>query len=344
MSYNNQLSIPDLILIRLLVSGAKGDTFGNLSKSLIPILSSHGSETKWKKEFENVILALLDDEQIESIVQQTKKSKSKTKPRYRLTNKGQTYAMSLLNADYFPKKLTWKSIRDKYMIAKALGYRIGNEKKYKAFTLKVIKGLILKQHFNLCVNDRPTLNEVRNALCWKALGIDSTKTFNAESAFPFLITQLQGMDALIKGQIKYDGLVAHLLGARNTGEASLKNAFVGKLIFGSNVPLAFPANEAQIEFDLHSFAKQVLEIASSSPSGRFGDDQVFISHVWTYYQKNKNTIQMTETDFKRHLLKAHRSGLLSIIEEDLPDRRNQHDIQASAIPYLNEIYHYVKIH
>jgi len=334
MRIDKKLSISQLIMIRIYAAGSIGETVKKITNSIKPVLSSPISDNLWQ----NSIIELQDNSLVEKV---SAEKNSKKKERYRLTDEGKKQVESLLNASYFPKKLSWQKMRDKYLAAMAINYRIDSDKSYRKFTPGRIKAMILAQYFNLSFEEIPTREHVRNALCWKAIGENSSKAFNKTNAFPYIITLLQNVDNSMKGKINYDLLVAQATGARNASLNTINNALVSIMISSSNSVLKTEIESPQ-SFDLNSFSQQVQKIANESPTGRFGSNHVFISHVWQYFRKTPFADGMSEIDFKQHLLDAHRARLLNIVEEDLPDRRDPNDIQSSAIPYLNTVFHYVR--
>jgi hypothetical protein len=52
---------------------------------------------------------------------------------------------------------------------------------------------------------------------------------------------------------------------------------------------------------------------------------------------------MNVADFKDRLVRAHREGLLELGRADPIEAMNQAEVRESATPYLNAVYHFVRI-
>lgn len=95
--------------------------------------------------------------------------------------------------------------------------------------------------------------------------------------------------------------------------------------------------------DLLTFAGQVLEAAQSTKSGRFGDDRVFINHVWRQYKREQRPKGMDLEAFKQRLLEANRQHYLSLIRADMAPYLDRKDVQESAIRHLSAEFNFVCI-
>jgi hypothetical protein len=89
--------------------------------------------------------------------------------------------------------------------------------------------------------------------------------------------------------------------------------------------------------DLAGFATRVLAAAQTSPTGRFGDRKVFISHVMHHLGVHD------ETTFKQRLVDAHQAGLLTLGRADLVDAMDPEDVARSETHHTNSTYHFVRL-
>ncbi|MGH8615854.1 MAG: hypothetical protein ACREYF_28545 [Gammaproteobacteria bacterium] len=332
-----ETSIENLILARLLTAGTKGNTVGDIKQSLEPTLKSRYMGSELTTQMERSVKRLRETHAIEEI---QASSKSGRRARYRLTMAGRQRLSGYLDATYFPEKLNWTTVRDKYVAAKAVGFGIHSAADYKKVTPGALSAMVLNQAFTLKLDGVPTLAVARDAACWKALGIDSAKRFTGKEAFPFLATMLPGVDPSLKGKLSEAILVAQTIGARNPSTSAVCIALLERVIFGERWHTAVK-HEAPL--DLSDFAKHVQEAANTAPTGRFGLDKVFISHVWRHFNELGYGAGMNADEFRREVIDAHLKGLVTLAEEDLPDRRDPVDINASRMTHVNATYHYVRI-
>src|SRR5262249_50285079 len=75
---------------------------------------------------------------------------------------------------------------------------------------------------------------------------------------------------------------------------------------------------------LGGFARRVRAAAGASPSGRFGDNKVFISHVHAALADPALDLPA----FKARLLDAHRQGLVTLTRADLVEAMDPADVAA----------------
>ena len=244
--------------------------------------------------------------------------------------------------------MTWPIVRDKYLAAKAVGLRIRTSLDYKKVTPSAIAAAVLKRALDLPLEPMATLAVARDAVCWKVIGVNSAKKFAGKDAFPFMAAMLPMVDEALKGRVTERLLVAQISGARNPTPGAVAEALVKNLVFGPS-DVGGPSSPARTQPGAHTlplgeFAARVQEVTDTAPTGTFGLDKVFISHVWRHFVERGYSGGMTESEFKDRLLAAHRGRLITLAGEDFPDRRDSGDINKSAISYLNATYHYVRAH
>jgi hypothetical protein len=103
------------------------------------------------------------------------------------------------------------------------------------------------------------------------------------------------------------------------------------------------AGPSGARFDLPLFAVRALEAGKSTKTGRFGDDRVFISHVWRQFEHDPASIGMTLEAFKQRLLEANRQRYLSLVCADMAPKLNQKDVRESEIRYGTARFHFLCI-
>lgn len=102
---------------------------------------------------------------------------------------------------------------------------------------------------------------------------------------------------------------------------------------GSRAPLT------KLPDDLATFARQVIAAAEASKTGWFGDNKVFISHVWRQMREPGGDMDA----FKARLVDAHRAALLTLSRADLVGAMDPKDVDESETHYLSATFHFVRL-
>lgn len=161
------------------------------------------------------------------------------------------------------------------------------------------------------------------------------------------------LDALRTGVLR--GLGARALEAAGPGEAA--PAEVARpprpvRVAEPAAPLAPAANDTApvteapapaARPDLTGFARAVQKAAAVRAEGWPGNRKAFISHVWDAIRTSEPGWQLSEIEFKCMLAEAHRAGALVLANADLKDKKNLADLERSAVPYKNTVWHLVRV-
>ena len=110
----------------------------------------------------------------------------------------------------------------------------------------------------------------------------------------------------------------------------------------SSAPPSLPLFPQKKGEGLDTFAQRVLEAARSCQTGRYGDDRVFIRHVWNQYQKDHPGAGSFK-QFKDRLVEANRARLLSLVRADMAPFLDQEDVKISEIRYRSATFHLICI-
>ena len=222
-----------------------------------------------------------------------------------------------------------------------------------------LKAEILRSRYGLDLKDRAKLAEASNVLAAKLLGLEPGLAFNADS----ILRKLLGdagielapsakkadpkaiAEALLRRELgdpsakkPLDLLATRAVSAQRDSPAILASAILTDWIGRSPLPPA-PA----IPLELSAFARRVAEAARRSPTGRFGEDQVFIAQVRHVLLDDPDFAGMDDATFKGRLVEAHRARLLELGRADLVEAMDPAAVRESATPYLNAVYHFVRI-
>lgn len=95
--------------------------------------------------------------------------------------------------------------------------------------------------------------------------------------------------------------------------------------------------------DLAEFARAVKRAAALRAEGWPGSRKAFISHVWDAIRVSEASWQVSEIEFKCMLAEAHRLGAVVLANADLKDKRSMKDLENSAVPYKNIVWHFVRV-
>jgi len=337
-----------LALARLLPAGAKGEALDKLRKDLKPLLEPLGPG--WAGGLDDA----LDGLEGEGAIARQESGKKKVTVRFTLAEEGRRLALEALGLEEWPAKTTWAKVQSDYLSPLALG-RTGS----KGVDLKAE---ILRVHYGLELGDRPKLKDASGAMSARLLGLEPGQSFTAETILRKLLKDA-GIDlgpaakkadpksigeALIRRELgdasakkPLDLLATRAVGARQDKAAELAAAILRGWVGRSPLPSA-PTVEAG-PLDLEAFARRVVEAARRCPTGWFGDDQVYIAQVRRSLLDDPAFASMDDAEFKERLVEAHRARLLELGRADLVEAMDPAAVRESATPYLNAVYHFVRI-
>jgi hypothetical protein len=216
---------------------------------------------------------------------------------------------------------------------------------------KSVHALILARHDRLPVGNHPTLNQVKDALAWRALGVESSEPFSRNAVLKLFLSRLFGVEKLQEPDKALEQRATKAVGASRTEANELQTAMIRRWMDDLEaVPLAETPKDVPAEpktaaavkppNDDGSFAARVLAAARTSKTGRFGDSKVFISHVFRKLV-NEGAFQGDSKAFKNQLLSAHFRGLLSLGRADLVEAMKPEDVDASETEHDGSTFHFV---
>ena len=355
-----------LILARLLAAGDKGVTPAALGKDLKPLVEHRWSGPDWTGRLDRAIGEL----ESSGAIGHPRDKKGKPTKNLLATDDGRRLALEALGIEGTPPGSTWATIRV-YLVALALGRPGPDDADVKRLTKAApgLKAEILLERYDLTIDDRLDLARAKDATAAKLLGLGPDQPFKKDQILRTLLGGI-GVELPAGGKLKesdiqtslfrrelgdpkakspLDLIVARSVGARQNNAKELTDAFLRSWIDRrepkpsdvGEAPIApSPATAAPI--DLPAFARRVLEAARSSPGGWFGDDEVFIAHVWRALDNDPAFRSLDAEGFKARLIEAHRARLIELGRADLVEAMDPVDVRESATPYLNAVYHFVR--
>jgi hypothetical protein len=342
--------IDQIVLARLLLAGEKGATTSELKKSLEPLLAHRFAGGALAQRLSEALANL----ESAGLASRTRKGKTE---RGMLTPAGQRQALTFLGLDRLPPKATWAQIMKSHLAARALGLAPPRDKAVKQISgVPGFKAALLKTHFDLPLGDYPTFDQALDALAWKLLG------FEAESGTKFTLAAAKAalIGRALDGRARVDPradpkkevtrLLARKVGARQSDKDELRLAALRQWIDGAPTALApaaalTPATPPAppAPFDLDAFARRVLEVARSTRTGRFGDDKVFVSHVFQALRVDPRFAAMGLDVFKQRLAEANNARRLDLSRADMVEAMDPEDVAQSRVAYLGAEFHFIRI-
>lgn len=111
------------------------------------------------------------------------------------------------------------------------------------------------------------------------------------------------------------------------------------------VPLAGarPPVVAAARPDMETFVAEVKAAASACAEGWPGNRKAFISLTWQAIRSARADWGLSEIEFKCMLAEAHRAGHVALATADLKSKTDIAVLQASAIPFKNTVWHFVRV-
>jgi hypothetical protein len=329
--------VGELVLVWLLTRAEGKGARSGVASALKPLTAHRWSAGEWNAQLDAALGAL----EAGGLLERT------ARKGLGLTREGRARALKFLGLERAPKELNWKKVRLTYLTAHALGLPASQKEKMgKAGDLRAV--LVQKQMGLGRVGER-SLKAVQDELCWKQLGVTTDKPFTLTNVQSYLLGQLLQSSREVKPGQALEQLAARQVGARRTDADSLRQAAIQSwLLPGSEPALSSapatgaPAAKPSIppEGDsLSAFAERVMKTARALKSGRYGEDRVFISHVW----QALGDPTLDEHAFKQRLLSANQKRLLSLSRADMVEWMEPKDVSSSEIRYLGSTFHFIAL-
>jgi hypothetical protein len=328
-----------LVLAWLLVPRKKAAQ-GALRKDLDPLFSRRLSAGEWQE--------LLD-----RTLGQLQSARLLAEQSLALSDAGRAQTLAFLGLDRLPPRTNWKQLRDQYLVPRALGIT-GESRtaRQRVATAEGLRAVILKDRFNLPLGDGPTLAQAVDSLTARELGLKPGQKLTLKAVRALALRKLLQTDTgddpgKLAGQ-----LAVHAAGALRDNADQLRQAVLSAWLNQQPPPSGAgatpapepPASQSEEPLDLAAFAAQVQATARACPTGRFGDNKVFISHVWRRLRREGTFSTMDLTEFKRRLGEANHAGLLRLSRADLVEVMDPTDVRESETSYRDlALFHFVQI-
>jgi hypothetical protein len=326
--------IGDLIMVRLLAVGKHPPTPKRLREELARFYRKDPPNAeRWQALIDELVAAGLIG----------------VKP-YRLTDAGRTRALEFLGIrsvaelDGLPARGRWEALQARCLVPQALGIPTDAKEDRAQIGKKSdkLEGFVLKWRYGLPVNGVPTLAQAAEALASKliaeAMGVEVASSL--KTVKEAVLSRHLGHAGRLDPKRLNKQLSRHAAGASRGGAKGIRSAILSAWLEPDDSGPAEPTVE---EFDPAVFAQTVRAAAWDCPTGRFGDNKVFISHVWRHLSHEPSFPRLDLAEFKTRLAEANHAGLIRLSRADLVQAMSPVDVQESETPYLNAVFHFILI-
>ena len=299
---------------------------------------------------------------------------TETRSRLTATTAGLSAAAAFTEAGATPVT-DWDQVRDTALVAKALG--LGKEPASRKKSLARPEGLrtaILQKTYGLKgtknIPDAKLRAQLALVALERAFGNKIKAGFTKGAGLPSKAARtLAGQLAASPREFATDAkliaqLAADAAGAAQTDPDVVRLALLRRMMStlleaapAAAKPAASPVPPARLVAKaandtkpakgppprpgLEDFAAAVKRAAAKSAHG--WPAKAFISHVWEQVRVEHEIWALSEIEFKIMLTEAHRRGAIALVTADLKNKDLRQDIERSATPDRNTVWHYVRI-
>jgi hypothetical protein len=326
-----------LVLARLLPVGEKGDGLAKIRKDLDPLLDQRWSGSDLAETLDRTVHGLA----ARGLVEHLPAKRKSAAPALRLSSQGRAIALGSLGVSELPvkPKPTWAALKKSLILAKALKLPPPG----KAFaTAAGFKAAVLGRRFALPLPDYPDLKSVRLELTRKLLEMGSKEKITLQSVQAALFARELGEQRQIDAKKVLDRLVSKQVGARRDDDKEVRDAVLrGWLGESADRPRRDATPSPPLA--LADFVHHVKSAAEHCESGRFGENKIFIIHVWRKLQEAGKFPGMDLPGFKQLLAQANNARLLDLSRADLVQAMNPDDVRLSEVHFANAAFHFIRI-
>jgi hypothetical protein len=363
------LAMPgDFILARIAAAG--GATRAEVLSDLAPYFTHKLSPSEWRRLAEREIAA----HSAAALIQEGR-------GRLTASERGAEAAARFLGIRS-PGSHPWAELRDIALVAKAMGIEREGSARLKALARpEALRALVVQKAFGLPQKRNQPPARLRAQLAVVALerafgnkikaGLGKGSALSAKAG-RLLAAQLSlnprdfATDAKLIAELAAEhvgaletdvdglrrailrGLASRTLDALESHDPAVPPAsrpdFARAMLPAANDrgPPPTPASSSRRP-DLKEFARSVKVAAAARAEGWPGGRKAYISHVWQAIRESEPRWGLSEIEFKCMLAEAHRQGAVVLANADLKSKSNLKEIESSAVPYKNSVWHFVRV-
>lgn len=317
-----------LALSWLFTRGKRQGTRKELEQALRPLVEHRWSRAEWTSRFEALVEELIRSDL----------AAARGRSGLELTAEGRAQALRFLGLEKQPSRApAWKKLKQTHLMARSLDLPPSRAVLERVAEADGVRAALLKRQHQVEGGEAPTLAQVRDRLLWRQLGVETEQPFSLRAVQAHLLGKLLEASTPDPGRA-LEQLAAHAAGAtRVDAEAIRLAALRGWLLPAKAEPA--PAPVAPPPDTVAAFAERVLAVARASPTGRFGRNKVFISHVWKALQPEVGSREV----FDARLLEANRARHLSLTRADLVTAMDPSDVAESEVHSYGASFHFVVV-
>lgn len=313
--------------------GARSD----LSRALKPFAEHRWSASEWTLRLDETLAAL----------EAAGLARRKARNGLELTSQGRAQALAWLGVKRLPDGTSWKKLKTTHLLARVLELPPSNGNLARLGTADGMRAVLVQKQLGGETPGAKSLTQVRDALCWKQLGVDTDRPFTLAAVQAVLLARALQASREAEPTQAMRQLAAKSVGAKRSDADSLRLAALRSWLVPSSEPITVPPAPstslppAPAREELRTFAERVQQAARSSASGHFGEDKIFISHVWRLLRGQVQGLD--EQTFKSRLVEANRARFLSLSRADLVEAMNPADVADSETRYLGATFHFIAL-
>lgn len=260
----------------------------------------------------------------------------------RATDAGRARALAFLGVAALPPRANWGTVRAKFLTPKALGLPAGADDTARVLRdTGTLSAFLLKRKLALPVGTGHSMSAVLGAIACRELGYpDATRV---EDVVHLVLAKLVGSATPLTHKDEGAVVARVLLNTSRVEKRALESTVLAGWADGEpdDAPITEPA--AEEPFDLEMFANTVRSVARTCPTGWFGGNKVFISHVWDQLKGDRPFAALGLGGFKRKLVDANRAGRLTLSRADLVQLMDPAAVAASETTYLTATFHFILV-
>lgn len=342
----------DLLVLACLATKRRPPSVTRLEKELSPLVDSRLSQRELAASLSSRLEVL--------------RSRGAIDERRAPTDDGLDLLRRALGVRTLPKQ--WSKVWRALVPALALG--LPGDQWSKLASAERIRARVIRQEHELDLPERPTLTQAVDARIWQALGLEEQGPLTLGKLRRAVLEKTLGrslrhrsVDTERAGQ----WLATVAAGTTTRDIAPIQRALVSRWLFEPEAapsevsppgpepaprkhretpaPRPAPVEDAEVPErpDLEGWAQQVQALAERTPSGRYGDERVFIASVWHAAETKPRPPSPSLSDFKARLVEANRAGLLRLHRADLVGAMDPQLVSESETHYLNATFHFIEI-
>lgn len=254
---------------------------------------------------------------------------------FQLTDSGRQRCQKVFGVN-FPCRQKWAQLKTRALaIAFAPGLPVATSLARMKTGSDGIRALAINGIEQAVPDAAPTLQRVLDALVWKQLGGDPTKTPShagmANAIIDLVLARSLGAESLSRNAL-VDTWIAKNVGASSPDLRSIRGAVLRT--WADDGPSSNPNKE---------FISGVLHAARHPNTQTFGTEKAFVASVYQSFCELYPNAGVTWKEFGRRLLDGHMKGELRLTRADLVTAMDPRLVASSELTHETATYHFIDL-